>query len=429
MRLGVAVDYGKYANSSSLNLIARKMFSEWGKLMNKRKDFTVTALLYENIGIGNVNQHYDCISVPNMGGYKFPHARALTSNNLVIGLSGIDEVVLGQQVYKNKTDYEKNKILIEKEVPKWSKFSGSISFVHVPSESDKKQMMQYLKIPEEKLHVIYHGVDHDKFKPLAGKENERRRILAKFYMNDSPYFIHISESNWARKNIFRMLEAYDKARKNGIPHKLLIVGRADPVVYEKANSIEGVKVLGFVSEEHLVKLVQCSDALIYPSLHEGFGLPLAEAMACGVPAVTSNVYSPPEIVGDAGLFVDPYDTQDIRDKIVEMSTNDSLRAELSKKAIERSKQFNWDDTASKLLDLIRGKTKSSKDFAQSYDIAAYRTLTTVCQMTPKLYDIAVKDLLEFDYTRIISWAAEEGLQDPNVKDFLAPFQEWILAHE
>ncbi|MGI0011405.1 MAG: hypothetical protein ACREAE_08400, partial [Nitrosopumilaceae archaeon] len=105
MRIGLAVDYGKYANSSSLYLIARKIFLELGKLMNKKRTFTIAAIKYEDIGIGDVNLHYDCISVPNMGGYRFPHSGALSANNLVIGLSGIDEVVLGEQVFKSKADW------------------------------------------------------------------------------------------------------------------------------------------------------------------------------------------------------------------------------------------------------------------------------------------------------------------------------------
>lgn len=426
----MVVDYGKFANSSSLNLIARKIFLEFGKLMNQRKDFTVTALIYENVGIGNVNQHYDCIIIPNMGGYKPPHSRTFSSKNLVIGLSGIDEVVLRDQVYKTGREWEKNKMIIEREVPKWEKYSNSISFVHVPSKSDKNQMVQYLKIPEEKIHVIYHGVDHDKFKPVPDKEKERKKILGSYFIKDSPYFIHISESNWARKNVFRMLEAFERARKNGMKHRLIIVGRSDDIVYKKASPIEGVKILGYVSEDHLVRLLQCADAMIFPSLHEGFGLPIAESMSCGVPLVTSNVFSPPEIAGDSALLVNPYDVSDISSKIIEMSSNDGLREKLSQRALELSKKFSWQDASWKLLELIEQHSKPSHefDYKRNFELSAYRTLTTVCQMNPQLYSASVQDLLEFDYSRIIQWAVEVGLEDPNFKDFLIPFREWLLSH-
>ena len=430
MRIGIVTDYGRYANSSSLNLISRKIFSELGKLMNERKDFTITALIYENIGIGDVNLHYDCISVPNMGGYRFPHNGVLSSRNLIIGLSGIDEVVLGEQVYKSKREWKKNKIIIAREVPKWEKLVKSIKFKHTPSNSDKSQMIQYLKIPEEKIHVINHGVDHEKFKPVINKEKERKKILASFFMMDSPYFIHISESNWARKNFFWMLEAFDKARKSGMRHKLVMVGKADEIVYKKAASVEGVKVIGYVSEDHLVRLMQCADAMIFPSLHEGFGLPIIESMACGVPLVTSNIFSPPEITEDAGLLVDPYDVSDMTAKITEISSNDALREKISKQALELSKKYSWRNAAEKLLELIEqnAKTLQGFDFEKSYEISAYRTLTTICQMNPQLYNLSVQDLLEFDYSRIIDWAVESGLENPNFGDYLAPFKEWLLSH-
>ncbi|MGI0010510.1 MAG: glycosyltransferase, partial [Nitrosopumilaceae archaeon] len=204
-----------------------------------------------------------------------------------------------------------------------------------------------------------------------------------------------------------------------------------PIVYEKARSINGVIVLGHVKEEHLTMLLQGADALIYPSLHEGFGLPLVETMACGVPVITSNVFSPPEVADGGGLFVDPYDVADITNKMIEMSTNESLRKELSKNAYKRSKMFSWRNVADNLLKLIEKHAVCNSDkfdFAESLDIAAYRTLTTVCQMTPQLYSVAVRDLLDFNYSRIISWSLDVGLDDPNIKDFLIPFKDWLVSH-
>ena len=432
MRIGIAVDYGKYANASSLNLIARKVFLELGKLMNQKKTFTIAAIKYEDIGIGDVNLHYDCIMIPNMGGYKFPHFRALTSNNLIIGLSGIDEVILGEQVYKSKADWLQNKPIIEKEVPKWEKYVDKIKMIHVPTNAEKEQMTKYLNIPPEKIHVIYHGVDHDIFKPIKDKNGKRKKILGKFFMKNSPYFIHISESNWARKNVPRMIEAFRQARESGIRHNLIILGRTDPIIYQIASSTHGVKILGYVSTEHLVDLLQCADALILPSLHEGFGLPLAEAMACGVPVIASNVFSLPEVVGNAGLFVDPYDISDITSKIIEMSTNESLRDTLSKKALDESKRYDWSSVAEKLLYLIEQNVvyKSDHfDFDENYDIASYRTLTTVCEIKPELRSISIENLLEFNYSNIISWSNEIGLEDNEIKDFLIPFKDWLASHD
>lgn len=429
MRIGIAVDYGKYANASSLNLIARKVFVEMGEIMNSERTFTISAIKYEDIGIGDINQHFDCINIPNMGGYRFPHMGALSSRNLSVGIVGIDEVVLGSKVYETKAQWNANKLIIKREIPKWTKYGSKIRFVHASTKSDKDQLIQYLNIPEQKIRIIPYGVDHDVFKPVANKENVRKKILAKFLLKDMPYFIHVSESNWARKNVFRMLEAFKKARECGISHNLLIIGKVKSEVVQEANKIDGVKTLGFVSENDLVRLIQCADALILPSLHEGFGLPLVEAMACGVPAITSNVFSPPEIIKDAGLTVDPYNTQELTNRMIELSKNKKLLATLSLNSIRRAKDFSWKRTAKELLVALRENTDVSDfNFSESLNLAAYRTLATICEITPEIH-VFKKDLLEANFTTIISWSLDYGLENPNTRDFLMPFKEWLIEHQ
>ena len=426
MRIGIVIDYGAYANASSLNLIAKKIFSELGKLMNEKKDFTIAALRYEEIGIGNINQHYDCICVPNMGGFRFPSKGVLTSDNLIIGLIGIDEVVLGRHVYKTDLDWKKNKPIINEEVVKWRKNVDKIKMIHVATQSEKRQMVEYLKIPEEKIKIIPLGVDHNEFFPIKDKDTQRKKVLGKFFMKDKPYFIHISESNWARKNVFRILDAFEDIKKNGVNYSLIIIGRTDTSVTKRAGEINDVKILGFVSNEHLVELLQCADALVFPSLHEGFGLPSVEALACGIPVIASNVFSSPEVIGDAGLYVDPYSTKDISEKMAIIATDSVLRTNLSAKAIEQSKKYSWEKTAAELLKLIESSIKVSKfDFDSSLEIAARRTLVTVCEITPELREITVPHILEFNYEPIVRWANEVGLEKSETREFLLPFKEWI----
>jgi len=431
VRIGVAVDYGKYANSSSLNLLARKIFFELGKLMNETKAFTVSALKYEDIGIGDVNQHFDVVSVPNMGGYRFPRDGALSSRHLIVGIVGIDEVVLGKQVFKTDDEWKINKPIIEREVAKWEKDADKIGLVHVGTNSEKEQLMQYLKVPEGKLRIIPLGVDHQIFKPAEDRIKTRKRILGKFFRLDFPYFIHVSETNYARKNIFRMLEAFEKAKNDGLKQNLIIVGRAEPPVVERAKNIPGVILTGYVSEEHLVMLIQGADAMIFPSLHEGFGLPPLEAMACGVPVITSNTSSLPEVVGDGGLLVDPYSTDDITRKIGEIARNEDLRDTLSQNALKKSMEYSWDKTAQMLLKIMQEEVKPQSDnfdFEECLDLAAYRTLTTACEILPDLMNMARQDLVEANYSRIIHWALEVGLEHPVTKDFLMPFKEWLTSH-
>ena len=270
-------------------------------------------------------------------------------------------------------------------------------------------------------------MDHDKFRPPENKESARNKICHHYYLKETPYLIHISERNWARKNTLGLFEAFRKAKSNGMPHNLLVIGKNDDIVWEKAKKIPGIVMCGYVTEEIMVNIIQGADALLLPSLHEGFGLPLVESMACGIPAITSNVFSPPEIIQDAGLLVDPNDTSDICEKILSFTHNKKLQEDLSQHALNRSKDFSWALTAEKMLGLFRKYTEKEldTDFENDYDSAAYRTLTTVCQIHPDLKVSAIQDLLEFDYSRIIKWALEVGLEDSQVQDYLIPLKSWL----
>ena len=429
-RINMPIDYGSFANATSLNLITKKLFKELGYIMNKTKSFTITATMLDANKIGDINQHFDCVSLPNMGGYMFPPEGVLSSNNLFVGLVGIDEVVLGKKVFRTQSLWQRSKPIIEREVKKWKENSNKIKHIHVSTVSDKMQVIEYLKIPEEKLSVIPYGVDHDLFKPPFDKEKARKKILSKFFMKDEPYFVHVSEINWKRKNILRLLEAFKKAKDEGLKHNLIIIGKNEPIVFEKAKENPAVKILGFLDEKDLVEIMQGSDALINPSLHEGFGFPLVEAMACEVPVISSNIFSPPEVVGEGGLFVEPDSVSDIRNKILEMAKNENLRMDLSKKALQQSKNFSWRFTARKLLELFEKYCGLTLDgnFDEQYDLAAIRTIVTATQIHPKLLKIALPDLKKYDLSRIIHWDLEIGFDDPIVGDYLKPFKNWLEDH-
>ncbi len=150
-------------------------------------------------------------------------------------------------------------------------------------------------------------------------------------------------------------------------------------------------------------------------------------MSCGIPSITSDVFSPPEIASDAALFADPYSVSDIAEKIIKFAKNKKLQEDLSKRALERSQYFSWSKTAEKLLKLFQKNTENEldNDFDADYDLAAYRTLTTVCQIHPHLTAQSKQDLLEMDYTKIINWAITVGLNDGYVKDYLIPLTGWL----
>lgn len=102
---------------------------------------------------------------------------------------------------------------------------------------------------------------------------------------------------------------------------------------------------GYIPDEDLVKFCNTTDLFVYPSIYEGFGLPQLEAMACGCPVITSNTSSLPEVVDNSGIMVNPYNFDNLYEKMQGMLTNDSLRMELSKKCLNRAKEFSWEKVA------------------------------------------------------------------------------------
>jgi len=427
IRISMPVNYGFFANATSLNTQAQKIFRELANLMNKTKSFTITASTLGDSFFGNVNLHYECVHVPNMGGYKFPPDSVLNSKNLIIGLVGIDEIILGRESFRTEDSWKRDVPIMKKELQKWEKNIDKIKLIHVNTKSEKQQMNEYLKIPNEKMHIIPLGVDHNFFRPVENKENTRKKILSKFFMKDTPFILHISEMNWARKNIIRMLKAFHNAKKTGIPHKLIIIGKNDPIIYKKASTIPDVHVLGFIDQNDLLSFIQSSDVFLMPSLHEGWGLPMVESMSCGIPIITSNSFSAPEILKDGGLFVDPYDVLDITRKILEVIKDNKMRETLGKNALKRSLEFSWEKTAAQIYELYKKldlPQDSSYDFEYNYEVSVRRTLVTIMKLR-ELVNLSQQDLLEFDFSRISNWALYVGINDAKIRDYILPFKNWL----
>ena len=156
-------------------------------------------------------------------------------------------------------------------------------------------------------------------------------------------------------------------------------------------------------------------------------MPLVEAMACGIPCITSDRHAPPEVVGDAGLLVDPYDVSDIANKMIEISDGDTLQT-LSKRALQKSQDYSWKINAAKILELYEKHTKFTGkwNFENEYEMAAFRTLSTICLLFANEKEKFLFSLCyDLIYSKIIQWALEYGLNDPKSRDFLVPFKNWI----
>jgi len=197
------------------------------------------------------------------------------------------------------------------------------------SHYTKREVMSVLGLPESHITVAQHGVDHELFVPAKGPPRR-----------EEPFLLHVSQFQLV-KNVERIVAAYAKMPAPTRPRLRLIAPGFRPVP-----RLEGLAYGGKpVSDEELVRLYQTALAFVFPSLHEGFGMPLLEAMACGCPVITSNVTSCPEIAGQAAVLIDPRSVDEIAAAMERIAREESLRASLRERGLERVKQFSWRKSA------------------------------------------------------------------------------------
>jgi glycosyltransferase involved in cell wall biosynthesis len=222
------------------------------------------------------------------------------------------------------------------------------------SHHTKYDMLKHFKIPEDKIKVI-HLAANECYKPL--KEDEIYKINEKYSLNH-PYILYVGGLE-PKKNIPTLLKAFYKLKKHDVNHKLVITGekrwnyKSIFETIDKLNLQKEVIFTGYIPDEDLPALYNAADLFVYPSLYEGFGLPPLEAMACGTPVITSNTSSLPEVVGDAGIMVNPYDIDELTNKMYKVLTNEGLTEELSKKGLERAKLFSWKKCAEETLNTYK----------------------------------------------------------------------------
>lgn len=212
------------------------------------------------------------------------------------------------------------------------------------SDFAKKEIIELLNIPKEKITVISEGapflIDID--------DNILKTVLAKFNLLGQKYFFYISNLR-PRKNVAGLLKAWKDFSLQHLGYSLVIAGKNDNF---KLNS-DRVIFSGVVGEEEKAALYKGSIALVFPSLYEGFGLPILEAQKLGIPVIASNSSSLPEVAGDGALFFNPYDAKDIYlslEKFIDSSFN---REDIISKGYKNIARFSWDKTASVLLRLIK----------------------------------------------------------------------------
>lgn len=231
------------------------------------------------------------------------------------------------------------------------------SHIIAASHCTKHDLVHYLNIPESRISVIYNGVDHNIFKPRP--VSQRR-----------PYILYVG-SERRRKNLGRLLQAFARLKTEFPDLKLIKVGdpgRSPEFRNETMATIArlGLRVpqdvifAGYVSQSALADYYSLAALLAYPSLYEGFGLPPLESMACGCPVVASRMSSLPEVVGDAGILVNPYDTSSLAEGMRRVLTDSELRRDLVIKGLKRARRFSWEETAELTRQVYNKVLTSSK---------------------------------------------------------------------
>lgn len=221
--------------------------------------------------------------------------------------------------------------------------------------STRRDLEEVYHLAPEKTRVLYSGVDPSFCASVP--ERERERVRDKYNLR-APYLLSVSTVQ-PRKNYVRLLQAFarliSRTDRVGTDVQLVIAGGNGWMydeVYQAVQALgleERVRMTGFTPDQDLPALYAMATLFVYPSLYEGFGLPVAEAMACGAPVISSNASSLPEVAGDAALYFDPHDVDGIKDAMERALASESLRETLARRGFAQARQFSWDKAAGELL--------------------------------------------------------------------------------
>lgn len=229
-------------------------------------------------------------------------------------------------------------------------------FIIAASESTKRDLTRVYSIPEERVSVVYEGTNHKKFKP--GNRNWSN-ISQKYKLSSADrYILHIS-SETPRKNVDGLVKAFHRLKTKYKLTNLKLLKAGNPQYQRDRKRLlnlikqlglqEEVIFLDYVPEKDLPGLYNMAELFVFPSFYEGFGLPVLEAMACGTPVISSNVSSLPEVVGNAGIMVNPKNIGALAEAMHKVLEDGELREKMVGKGLKRAAQFSWETSAQETL--------------------------------------------------------------------------------
>jgi glycosyltransferase involved in cell wall biosynthesis len=262
-------------------------------------------------------------------GYTMPSVKGIFK---VLTIHDLRTLTIGDNVWtQNIADYQRT--------------VNSLDACVVVSECTKQDILKHFDMDEKKIKVIYLGADK-RFQPSS--REEIKKTLDKYQLKE-PFLLSLGSV--PRKNIDGIIRGF-AAAKSRTSNILVLSCNFDKEKYSQLIEALGVsdrvRILDQLKDEEIVALYSSCRAFVFPSLYEGFGLPILEAFQCKAPVITSNVSSCPEVAGDAAILVDPLKPMEIAEAIDQLCQNEGLRQSLIQKGIERAKLFNWDKYAQEI---------------------------------------------------------------------------------
>ncbi|MDF7823250.1 glycosyltransferase family 1 protein [Pontiellaceae bacterium B12227] len=306
-------------------------------------DHPLVNLAWHNTVLPGLGKKYDVVHIPSARRIPF------------IKGSKVVATVHDLAAFSVEAKYDPARMLFnQKVIPAMIRRADHIITV---SEYTKQDIVKYTRYPEEQISVIYSGINRDLFQPVA--EAEARERLQVLHGLDKPFFIYVSRLEHPGKNHIRLIEAFERFKlENDSSHQLVLAGAdwpgADRIKARAAESPVKGDILfpGFVPIKSLPLLYSACDLMVFPSLFEGFGFPIIEALACGAPVICSNTSSMKEIAQGLVPTFDPTDAEELF-QCLENAAVKGRTTEMRTRGIEYATMFDWRKTAASVMEIYR----------------------------------------------------------------------------
>ncbi|PWV63353.1 glycosyltransferase family 4 protein [Plasticicumulans acidivorans] len=300
-------------------------------------EFGITPIVFSDSD--KIPEHVNLLWDVRSGGGNPPLAFMVGHAPLVVTVHGFAPITLsGREYFNSFYGSVMSPFWAYKKKKAWKCMSNEVAHVIVPSFYTKTEVIKYIGLPEEKVTVCHHGVQDSFFE---NEKNTSQRLS---------YFFHIS-NNEPRKNVDRVVRAFLRLRQ--VAQQAELVLRLPPDESNRFKNLDGINIIDKPIElDSLIGYYQKAMGFVFPSLYEGFGLPILEAMASGCPVITSDVTACPEVAGDAALIVSPRDEDALFEAMHSIFMDQALRSTLINKGIQQAAKFSWRESARKHADVF-----------------------------------------------------------------------------